>query len=116
MFELKSYQELALEAVESFLSECASGKAAADVFEEVCKANGWGKGKYLDPFHGKPCMCLRVPTGGGKTIIAAAAIRKIDDAYCKTGAPVVLWLTPSEAITTQTYKALSDPIIPIGRL
>ena len=109
MFELKSYQELALEAVESFLSECASGKAAADVFEEVCKANGWGKGKYLDPFHGKPCMCLRVPTGGGKTIIAAAAIRKIDDAYCKTGAPVVLWLTPSEAITTQTYKALSDP-------
>lgn len=109
MFKLKSYQELALGAVESFLIECASGKPVGEVFESTCLANGWGKGKYLDSFSGRPCVCLRVPTGGGKTLIAAAAIRRIDDAYCKTGAPVVLWLTPSDAITEQTYAALSNP-------
>lgn len=109
MFELKSYQELALDAVEAFLAKCVSGKPVADVFESTCQANGWGKGKYLDSFGGSPCFCLRVPTGGGKTLIAAAAIRRIDDAYSKTGAPVVLWLTPSDAITEQTYAALSNP-------
>lgn len=112
MFVLKSYQELALNAVEAFLSDCASGKPVAEVFEATCQANGWGKGKYLDSFSGSPCVCLRVPTGGGKTLIAAAAIRRIDDAYCKTGAPVVLWLTPSDAITEQTYAALSEPAHP----
>lgn len=112
MFELKSYQELALKAVETFLTDCASGKPVAEVFETTCQANGWGKGKYLDSFGGSPCICLRVPTGGGKTLIAAAAIRRIDDAYCKTGAPVVLWLTPSDAITEQTYAALSNPAHP----
>ena len=109
MFQLKSYQELALDAVESFLTECASEKPVAEVFESTCRSNGWGKGKYLDSFDGRPCVCLRVPTGGGKTLIAAAAIRRIDDAYSKTGAPVVLWLTPSDAITEQTYAALSNP-------
>lgn len=109
MFELKSYQKLALDALESFLAECSEGTPASEVFEKNCLANGWGKGKYLDSFNGKPCVCLRVPTGGGKTVLAAAAIRRIDDAYSKTGAPVVLWLTPSDAITTQTYDALSNP-------
>ena len=109
MFKLKSYQTLALDALQSFLADCASGKPASEVFTETCLANKWGRGKYLDSFEGKPCVCLRVPTGGGKTVIAAAAIRRIDDAYGKTGAPVVLWLTPSDAITTQTYNALSNP-------
>ncbi len=109
MLELKSYQKLALNAVDTFLSDCASGKPVAEVFENTCRANGWGNGKYLDFFVGRPCVCLRIPTGGGKTLIATAAIRKIDDAYCKSGAPVVLWLTPSDAITEQTYAALSNP-------
>lgn len=108
MFTLKSYQVSALECLSAFLTECTQ-KSAEQAFIEYAERMQIQKAKYHDVFNGKPCVCLRIPTGGGKTIIGAAAIKKIDDAYCQTGAPVVLWLTPSDAITTQTLKALKDP-------
>lgn len=107
MFTLKSYQVSALECLESFLTECTQ-KPVSQAFVEYAERMQIQKAKYHDVFKGQPCVCLRIPTGGGKTIIGAASIKKIDDSYCQTGAPVVLWLTPSDAITTQTLKALKD--------
>lgn len=113
MFELKHYQKAALDAVEKFLTECAEGKTVDKVFQEFCEENGYDRRtKYLDTFASSPCFCIRVPTGGGKTVIAAASIGRIDSAYTKTGAPVVLWLTPSDAITDQTLNSLNDPTHP----
>ena len=52
---------------------------------------------------GRPILhaCLKVPTGGGKTILAAEALNRLK---CRRG--LVLWIVPSEAIFAQTNKAL----------
>ena len=53
-----------------------------------------------------------LPTGGGKTYIAASSLRTIFDAMPQRRAKAVVWLVPSEAILTQTRKALEIQTIP----
>jgi len=55
-----------------------------------------------------PYVCLRVPTGGGKTIIAAHAVGVAARAFLHTERAMVLWLAPSKTIVEQTLKALRD--------
>lgn len=50
---------------------------------------------------------MKVPTGGGKTFMACASVRRIFDAL-PTGKPQVVWLVPSDSILTQTIRTLSD--------
>ena len=47
-----------------------------------------------------PHVCLKVPTGGGKTLLGVAALERLNPA---TGC--VLWIVPSKAIYEQTIKA-----------
>lgn len=53
-----------------------------------------------------PNVTLKVPTGGGKTFIACAALSRIFGQYLRTNTGMVLWIVPNEAIYTQTLKAL----------
>ena len=55
-----------------------------------------------------PYVCLRVPTGGGKTIIAASTIGVASRAFLHAERALVLWLAPSGTIVEQTLKALRD--------
>lgn len=57
-----------------------------------------------------PFVCLKVPTGGGKTLIAAHAAGIIYDRLLqhKGERGIVLWITPSETIRSQTLRALKD--------
>ena len=48
-----------------------------------------------------PHICFKVPTGGGKTLLGAAALERLNRA---TG--LVLWMVPSRAIYEQTKAAL----------
>ncbi len=105
--ELKNYQIDSLESIASFFSQCRE-RPVADVYAERSQRLANKQLKYFDYLNGAPAVCLRVPTGGGKTVIAAAAIKRIDDAYTQTGAPVVVWLTPSDTITTQTFQSLTN--------
>ena len=98
---LKQYQADALQALQSFLIDCLS-RGAKLAFES---ATGLPYNNKLDTV---PSVCLRVPTGGGKTLIAAHSIGCKADTYVDTVAPVVLWLVPSDMIRQQTLKALSD--------
>ena len=50
-----------------------------------------------------PHICFKVPTGGGKTLLAAAALERL---HQQTG--LVLWLTPTTAIYEQTKAALRN--------
>ncbi len=47
-----------------------------------------------------PHICLKIPTGGGKTLLGVAALERIKQA---TG--FVLWIVPTRAIYEQTLKA-----------
>jgi type III restriction enzyme len=101
MFALKSYQVAALEALEGFFERVHSVGLAA----------GWtGEVDYDTTALGEvPAVCVRIPTGGGKTLLAAHAVGRIGKPLCGNDAPVALWLVPSDAIRSQTLAALQSP-------
>ena len=100
---LKTYQQNALTALEQFFLDCRV-RGAKLAFEKAVDFEI----NYVDRLTGSPSVCLRVPTGGGKTLIAAHSIAVAARSYVNTDAPVVLWLVPSDMIRQQTLKALSD--------
>ena len=53
-----------------------------------------------------PNICLKIPTGGGKTFLAAASISRIFGTYLSSNTGLVLWIVPNEAIYSQTKKHL----------
>ena len=54
-----------------------------------------------------PNVCLKVPTGGGKTLLAAASVARVFSAYLNQHTGLVLWVVPNDAIYRQTLKTLS---------
>ena len=72
MHKLKRYQENSLEVLQRFLERCRF-TAINEAFKEVI-AEQHRSEPYQDIFPGVPCVCLRVPTGGGKTLLSAHAI------------------------------------------
>ena len=62
-------------------------------------------GEYVNRTDGAnrpiPHICFKVPTGGGKTLLAAAALERLNR---QTG--LTLWIVPSKAIYAQTKAAL----------
>ena len=113
--ELKPYQKNVIGDLSRFLSllmEKGSASKAYSAFweEKNVNVNLGGLPYYQYNLQGGvPDVCFKVPTGGGKTFIAANAIKTIFDAMPKSSAKAVVWLVPSDAILTQTYTALSNP-------
>jgi type III restriction enzyme len=66
--------------------------------------------------HAIPNVCLKVPTGGGKTLLATAAVGSVSSSYLKRHTGLVLWVVPNEAIYRQTLKALGDRDHPYRQL
>ena len=97
---LKSYQQAALDALRAF-ARAAQIKGAAMAFGEAT-----ARPYNADPFGQVPCICLRIPTGGGKTLMAAHAVNVLAQEWRATDAPVAVWLVPSDTIRSQTLKAL----------
>ena len=58
-----------------------------------------------------PHICFKVPTGGGKTLLAAASLERLP---WQRG--LVLWIVPSKAIYTQTKAALWDKQHPYRKM
>jgi type III restriction enzyme len=63
-----------------------------------------------------PSVCFKIPTAGGKTLLAAEAISHFFGKYLKSNTGLVLWIAPNEAIYTQTKKALSNRQHPYRQL
>ncbi|MBE0471019.1 MAG: DEAD/DEAH box helicase family protein [Methyloprofundus sp.] len=67
---------------------------------------------YISRFDGLdrtiPNICFKVPTGGGKTLLGAASIERIQTDLFKQQTGIVLWIVPSDAIYKQTWKQLAN--------
>ncbi|GAB4216817.1 MAG: hypothetical protein Fur007_17610 [Rhodoferax sp.] len=55
-----------------------------------------------------PNVCLKIPTGGGKTLLAAASVGRVFSSYLSRHTGLVLWIVPNEAIYRQTLKVLAN--------
>lgn len=55
-----------------------------------------------------PSVTLKIPTGGGKTLLAAQAVSRIMSKWVRANHGFVLWIVPNESIYTQTHKALNN--------
>ena len=55
-----------------------------------------------------PHICLKLPTGGGKTLLAAHGVDRIMVSHFRQTTGFVLWIVPSDAIYTQTKAQLAD--------
>ena len=116
--ELKPYQQQILADLQRFMHYVQEAKNAADAFQTF-----WFNhprtpltpfpGEAVEPYKnnvGKaPHVCIKVPTGGGKTFIASAALgtifRGFDESRFHTG----VWLVPSITILEQTLRNLRNP-------
>jgi len=101
--KLKRYQLAALTALSDFL-HAASQVGVASAFQEQA-----GRAYQSEVFGELPCVCLRIPTGGGKTLMASHAIVSMAREWQSSDAPVAVWLVPSDAIRSQTLSALQTP-------
>lgn len=108
---LKDYQRRLLYDYEAFLARTRELGDPAPAFAESTLA-GYG---HALPYHALPgaasvpYVCLRVPTGGGKTRLAGQAIERVRRAFLATDFPLVVWLVPSDPIREQTLHALRTP-------
>lgn len=108
--ELKAYQATLLNAFESFLRRTRELKNPGKAFEESTQEM-LGASLPYSPLPGAvhvPYVCLRVPTGGGKTRIAAQAIERFNRSF-DVPYSLILWLVPSEPIRDQTLRGLRNP-------
>lgn len=115
MFELKSYQAKALDTLDDFFRRLrVAGRDEA--WRQALEAQGQKARAYDASALGDvPAVCVRIPTGGGKTFLAAHAVARIGKTLLDTDAPVALWLVPSDAIRQQTLSALQSPHHPCRR-
>lgn len=115
---LKKYQNDALAALDAFLVN-ARGQRTGEQMQAAFTATrreALGESAPLLPYRPfsedapeLPIACLRIPTGGGKTLMAAHAVERAARLYVGSATPLALWLVPSNAIRTQTLEALKTP-------
>ena len=116
---LKEYQKQALAEVRQFLEhlETWREKVLAMDPEQTMDwvAPAWrevGKGAHVPRRNGLkhplPCYCLKVPTGGGKTLLAVKVIDLVNHHFRSRPTGLVLWVVPTTQIYNQTLAALKD--------
>ncbi len=103
MLRMKDYQNRSLATLEEFMGQAAQ-IGASPAFADLTRR------PYLSVprLPGLPYVCLRVPTGGGKTVMACQALYIAANKFLQADNVVCLWLVPTNAILEQTLAALRN--------
>ena len=124
MMFLKEYQNRVLGAVREYLDGLSDwrdkAERAAKIDPEITfdwAQRAWetlrpAPGPYRARRNGVgevlPSFCLKVPTGGGKTLLAIRTIDLVNLRFRRSRRGLVLWVVPSTQIYNQTLRALRD--------
>ena len=116
---LKDYQRKVIKALKNFFVEADKQKSLVakigddsvsyvDIvynklsFSHFADRPKNGLGKYY------PRFCLKIPTAGGKTLLAIEAIREYQNLFAKKRTGLVVWITHRDTIYRQTIEKLKD--------
>ena len=130
--QLRKYQEQTLAALRSYLEALNAARQRRDqvkaleldiAFEwtrDAWKRAGRDERGYQVRTNGLgeevPVACLKVPTGGGKTLLAVKAIDAINNLYRGAHSGMVLWIVPTQQIYRQTLQALNSKSHPYRQM
>jgi type III restriction enzyme len=110
-FAPKTYQSQVLESIAAYFNACHELPTSMIAFAATTERL-WGRSLPYHPLPGfpedMPYFCLRVPTGGGKTWLAAKSVALVNAHLLRCNHSVILWLVPSKPIREQTLRALKD--------
>lgn len=118
---LKPYQKQIIDDLARYLDILHEQRNTANAFAEfwikhprtpVTPILGDAVEPYKNNVPGCPHVCIKVPTAGGKTFIAANALSTIFNALSPSRPKVVVWLVPSNSILEQTIRNFSNPYHP----
>lgn len=99
---LKGYQQRALDSLDQYLARVNQVGAKLAFIELADRPY-----RIVPHLPEVPYVCLRVPTGGGKTIMAAHSVG-IAATRTQRDRVLCLWLVPSNAIREQTLTRLKN--------
>ncbi len=104
MLELKQYQHQVLDKLAAYFRSAVELDDADVAFYHMQRRQY----QPVPDLPGLPYVCIRLPTGGGKTLVACHSVGIAAREYLRRDYPLVLWLVPTNAIREQTLKALRD--------
>jgi type III restriction enzyme len=111
--ELKPFQRTALDILATFLERARTLANPEQAFIESWRTRETPKTpppyRTMPGLPGVPNVCLRLPTGGGKTLLASHTVAIAGRHYLERDFPVVLWMVPTNTIRVQTAEALKKP-------
>lgn len=118
---LKDYQQRVINELETFFSDLDSAREAFESTPALKAMGGYvplafGKPEYAQfpdrpkTGHGKlyPRVCIKMPTGGGKTLVAVETIRAYQNILAKKKTGLVVWITHRDQIYRQTLENLQN--------
>jgi len=110
--QLKDYQVRSLDIISLYLKAIKAEKAANPKHACLDVWPAFGQGQYFERRNGigedVPNFCLKVPTAGGKTLLAVKTIDLINTKFLYQNHGLVLWIVPTNQIYNQTLKSLRD--------
>ncbi|ODS42804.1 MAG: hypothetical protein MSIBF_05870 [Candidatus Altiarchaeales archaeon IMC4] len=102
--ELKKYQQDSIDTLNDYIAELEKvGPKYAFM--------GIRDKPYKSEFFGEtPFVCVKIPTGGGKTLVGCHSVVGIMSSVLKhkMDRGIVMWFVPSEAIKSQTLRKFKD--------
>lgn len=114
---LKNYQDKALDWLRRYYERCRALQEAGDRFPvataftsvtaEIYQGSGLPYSQVAQ-LPGIPYVCLRIPTGGGKTVLGCEAVAVAQKELLRADRSLVLWLVPSDAIRRQTLDRMKN--------